>query len=140
MCRVCLALVLTLFVGCAPESRIETEYEQDIKTDTNFAHLPLILAGIPKSSDISLYEGLPSEFWEPELLERELKEKKTIKLHGYRFYEELITMDGTDAEHLTALFSSKNAFKAFVKSQALWRLLSGILRRVEVRPRRQHNV
>ena len=101
----------------APESRIETEYEQDIKTNTNFAHLPLILAGIPKSSDISLYEGLPSEFWEPELLERELKEKKTIKLHGYRFYEELITMDGTDAEHLTALFSSKNAFKAFVKTK-----------------------
>jgi hypothetical protein len=117
MCRVCLALVLTLLVGCTQESRIETEHEQEIKTDTNFAHLPLILAGIPKSSDISLYEGLPSEFWEPELLERELSQKKTHKLHGYRFYEELITIEGADAEQLTALLSSKKAFRAYEKTK-----------------------
>ena len=83
MCRVCLALVLTLFVGCALESRIETEYEQDIKTNTNFAHLPLILAGIPKSSDISLYEGLPSEFWEPELLDCLTKKRSNFMVTGF---------------------------------------------------------
>jgi hypothetical protein len=64
-----------------------------------------------------LHEGLPSEFWEPELRERELTQKKTIKLHGYPFYDEPIALNGTDAEHLTALFSAKKSFKRYVENK-----------------------
>ena len=59
-----------------------------------------------------LYEGLPSEFWEPELREQELNQAKTIKLHGYPFYEEPIALKGTDAEPIDALFSSGNRSNA----------------------------
>ena len=82
-----LILAATLFAGCSQASRVEVEYEQPLKTETNFANLPKVLAGIPKSGDLMLYEGLPSEFWEPELREQELNQKKTIKLHAYPFYE-----------------------------------------------------
>jgi len=108
-----LILAATVFAGCSQASRVELEYEQPQKTDANFANLSLVLAGIPKSGDMILHEGLPSEFWEPELRERELKQKETIKLHGYPFYEEPISLKGTDAERLTALFSSKKSFKRY---------------------------
>ena len=92
-------------------SNIEAPYEPPIKPDTSFANLPRILAAIPKSADITLYRGLPSQFWEPALRTQELDRAKTIKLHGYPFYEELIPIQGADAGRLTALLSSKATFR-----------------------------
>jgi hypothetical protein len=108
-----LMLAAALFAGCSQASRFEVEYEQPVRTETNFANLPKVLAGIPKSVDTMLHEGLPSEFWEPELREQELNQKKIIKLHGYPFYEESIAFKGTDAERLTALFSSRKSFNRY---------------------------
>jgi len=102
-----------VFLGCTRPSRVEVEYEAPIQTSTKFERLPSILAGIQKSGDISLYEGLPSEFWEPQLLEQELDQKKTIKLHGYPFYEERLAFRGTDAERFTALLSARRSFMPF---------------------------
>jgi hypothetical protein len=108
-----LILAVSLCAGCSQAPRVEVEYEPPQKTDTNFANLPLVLAGLKKSQDVMLREGLPSEFWEPELRERELNQKATIKLHGYPFYDEPIALKGTDAERLTALFSAKQSFKRY---------------------------
>ena len=108
-----LILAASLFGGCSQASRVEVEYEPPQKTDTNFANLPLVVAGISKSQDVMLREGLPSEFWEPELRERELTQKETIKLHGYPFYDEPLALKGTDAERLTALFSAQKSFKRY---------------------------
>jgi hypothetical protein len=113
MSRYWLILAASLFAGCSQASRIEVEYEQPQKTDANFADLPRVLAGIPKARDLILYEGLPSEFWEPELRERELSQKETINLHGCRFYAEPIAPRGTDGERLTAIFSSAKSFKPY---------------------------
>jgi hypothetical protein len=113
MSRRWLILAASLFAGCSPASRVEVEYEQPQKTDANFANLDRVLAGIPKSGDTLLHEGLPSEFWEPELRERELNQKAILKLHGCAFYAEPIALDGTDAERLTALFSSKKSFRRY---------------------------
>ncbi len=106
-------MAAALFAGCSQTSRVEVEYEQPVKTETTFANLPKILAGIPKSGDVMLHEGLPSEFWEPESREQELNQKKTIRLHGYVFYEEPIALKETDAEQLTTLFSSRRSFKRY---------------------------
>jgi hypothetical protein len=111
--RRCLVLAAALFAGCSPASQYKIEYEQPVRTETNFANLPKVLAGIPKSGDTMLHEGLPSEFWEPELREQELNQKQTIKLHGYPFYEESIVLKGTDAERLTTLFSSRKSFNRY---------------------------
>jgi hypothetical protein len=113
MSRHWLILAASLFAGCSQASRVEVEYEQPQKTDANFANLSLVLAGIPKSGEMILHEGLPSEFWEPELRERELHQKETIKLHGYPFYQEPIALKGTDVVQLTALLSSKKSFKCY---------------------------
>jgi hypothetical protein len=110
-------LAVSLFAGCSQPSPVEVEYEPPQKTDANFANLPLLIEGIAKSRDVLLREGLPSEFWEPELRERELNQKATIKLHGYHFYDEPIAPKGTDGEHLTALFSDKKSFKRYAENK-----------------------
>jgi hypothetical protein len=106
-----LVLYLALVAGCSQASHVEIPYEPPIKTDANFANLPRILAAIPKSGSTRLYRGLPSEFWEPELRAQELSRAKTVRLHGYPFYEESIPIPEVDAGRLTALFSSKATFR-----------------------------
>jgi hypothetical protein len=113
MSRQRLILSASLFAACSPAPRVEVEYELPQKTDANFANLARVLAGIPKAREMILREGLPSEFWEPELRERELSQKETIKLHGCLFYAEPIALRGTDGEQLTALFSSTKSFKNY---------------------------
>ena len=113
MSRHWLIFTASLFAACSPASRVEVEYELPQKTDANFANLAQVLTGIPKARDMILHEGLPSEFWEPELRERELNQKAIIKLHGCAFYADSIALDGTDAERLTALLSSKKSFKRY---------------------------
>ena len=87
-------LTALLFVGCESKLQVELEVATPPPIETNFERLPLILAGIQKTGDVRLYEGLPSDFWEPELLEQELKRKKTIRLQGYPVYEELLAIQG----------------------------------------------
>jgi hypothetical protein len=106
-----LVLPLALIAGCSQASHIEVPYEPPIKTDTSFANLPLILAAIPRSADVRLYRGLPSEFWEPELRAQELNRSKTIRLHGYPFYDEPIPIQEADAGRLTTLLSSEATFR-----------------------------
>ena len=60
-----------------------------------------------------LYEGLPSEFWEPQLREQELNRKKTIRLHGYHSMTTGSHSRRADAEQFTALFSAKGSFKRY---------------------------
>lgn len=111
MDRRCLALSLALLAGCSQAPQTEVSYEPPIKTDTTFANLPPILAAIPKSADVKVYRGLPSEFWEPELRAQELSRAKTVKLHGYPFYDEPIPIQEPDAGRLTSLLSSKATFR-----------------------------
>jgi hypothetical protein len=106
-----LLLSLALLAGCSQASHVEVPYEPPIKTSTDFASLPRILAAIPKSGPTRLYRGLPSEFWEPELRTQELSRAKTIRLHGYAFYEESIPIAEPDAGRLTALLSSRATFR-----------------------------
>jgi len=106
-----LVLSLALSAGCSQASHPAIPYEPPIQTNANFANLPRILAAIPKSDSMRLYRGLPSEFWEPELRTQELSGAKTIRLHGYPFYEESIPIPEADSGRLTALFASKATFR-----------------------------
>jgi hypothetical protein len=108
-----LMLTAALFVGCNQAQEVEIQYEQPKQIGTDFGRLPSILDGIRKSEEVVLYEGLPSEFWEPQLLEREVNRKKTIRLHGYPFYDERLALKGADAEQFTALFSAERSFKRY---------------------------
>ena len=100
-------------VGCGQDVKVAVDLTPPPPIETNFDRLPTVLAGIPKAGVALLYEGLPSDFWEPLLLEQELARKKTIRLHGYPFYDELLEWQGTDGEQITALFSARTSFAKY---------------------------
>ncbi len=106
-------LAVLWLVGCNQEVKVAVDITPPPPIETNFDRLPTILAGIPKTGVALLYEGLPSDFWEPQLLEQELARTKTIRLHGYPFYEELLALQGTDGEQFTALFSARTSFTKY---------------------------
>lgn len=106
-------LAAILLAGCSPQPGVDLDYEPPPPTDTNFERLPLLLSDIQKGGDVLLYEGLPGEFWDPQLQEQELREKETTGLHGYWFYEELLPLKSADGGQLTTLFSAAGSFQRY---------------------------
>src|SRR5579872_7156365 len=64
-----------------------------------------LLAGIKKSEPFRLYEGLPHQRFEAELLKKELETKETIKFLDYPFYKEAIPLKRTDSKRLSEIFA-----------------------------------
>ena len=103
-----------LLAGCTQAPRRPNYRNEPPKqVSTDFGRLQAVLEGIRESGEVVLYEGLPSEFWEPQLREQELSRKKTIRLHGYPFYDERLALRGADVERFTALFSAKGSFRRY---------------------------
>jgi len=106
-----LVLAIALGGGCGSRSVVPDEPPPPA-IDTHFERLPELLAGI-QAGEVSLYEGLPDSFWEPDLRGHELKRKKTIRLHGYPFYEEKPTLKEADNQQLTATFYAASSFAGY---------------------------
>jgi hypothetical protein len=62
---------------------------------------------------LALYEGLPHQTWEKELLAKESKEKKTIKRHGFSFYDTAITPKKQDKKDLWAICCTRESFRCY---------------------------
>lgn len=60
-----------------------------------------------------VYEGLPHQVWEKELLRSELASKKTRKLYGYDFYEAPIRLDEPRARKLLATLAEPKLFQPY---------------------------
>jgi hypothetical protein len=114
MSRRSLLLMVMLCLGCRDATEIVVE-EPPPAVSTDFARLQEVLAGVQKAGQVLLYEGLPSEFWEPQLRAQELAQKETLDVHGYPVYEEQLTLSDTDAEQLTSLFSARESYLPFDK-------------------------
>lgn len=108
-----IVLIALVFVGCKQEVNVVFDAAPPPPIETDFDRLPIILSGIPKTGELSLFEGLPSEFWEPQLMEQELARTKTTMLHGYPLYKEQLTIQGSDGEQLTAVLSAPTSFTKF---------------------------
>lgn len=106
-------VLIGLLAGCAPEANVAVEPLAAVPISTDFGHLPAVLRGIGKAAEVAVYEGLPSEFWEPQLREEELKRKKTTRLNGYVFYDERVALSERAAGQFTSLFASKSAYKRY---------------------------
>jgi hypothetical protein len=117
MGRYAALLVALLAAGCGPAPKPPSAPEQPEPTTTDFARLPRILEGIRGARAVALYEGLPSEFWEPQLREQELSRKKTVRLHGFTFYDDRRALSGSDAEQFTALFLARESFRRFRRAK-----------------------
>lgn len=64
---------------------------------------------IKQATEVRLYEGLPHQVYEHELLDQELNTKKTITLHKFPFYQELLPVTSEDANRLTTMFGDEQA-------------------------------
>jgi hypothetical protein len=70
-----------------------------------------ILDGVRKAKTLVVFEGAPHQRWEAELLARELREKKTVRLHDFPFYAESLELKEADALEVWALCPTKQVFR-----------------------------
>ncbi len=86
---------------------------QNRETGANFDNYKSLAAGVGKADKVVLYEGLPHQSIEKELLNEELKTKKTVQHHGFPFYSEQMQLKEGDAKKLTDLFTDSDSFRPF---------------------------
>lgn len=105
-----LMLLAVLVMGCGSQTPTEAERPPPQHASTDFDRLSQIISGI-KAGEMLLYEGLPSQFWEPDAREKELKEKQTIEIRDYPLYEEPLKLEEADSAKLTSLFAATGSFQ-----------------------------
>jgi hypothetical protein len=79
--------------------------------DTSFNNHKQLAAAIANGDKVLLYEGLPHQTSEKELLSEELETKNTVQLNGFPFYAEPLPLKGGDAKKLTKLFTDSKSFE-----------------------------
>lgn len=83
------------------------------KPPTDFSVLPKLAEAIAKADKVVLFEGLPHQGNEPELLKKELADKKTVQIAGYPFYAETLELKDGHGKKLTELTAGKDTFDKF---------------------------
>jgi hypothetical protein len=66
---------------------------------------------ILRAYSITVYEGLPHQSYEGQLLAAEIKAKPTVTLHDFPFYEETLSIDKEDEAKLIAILGDSANFK-----------------------------
>jgi uncharacterized sulfatase len=79
-----------------------------------FAQIGTVAKSLVSSKEIQLFEGLPHQYWEKELLDEELKSKRTVQVYDFPFYQEKRAMAEEDAAVVRRILSD-------VKSVEAWR-------------------
>ena len=120
----CLTMFLCLAVICGNLPAQETKRDPEDflflgDTKENFEkQIKPLTDAIRKTKKLVIYEGLPHQRWEKGLLDRELKERKSVKLHAYPFYESRIDPKDEDFKKLTTLYAKKETFNRYKGSRA----------------------
>ena len=83
-------------LGCQPQQTV-TKERTSAEQPPAFEEL---LASLRSADTLYVYEGLPHQFEERELLEQEQKRTDTVQFGGYPFYTPRILMDPTGATKL----------------------------------------
>jgi len=92
-----------------------TDIEDRLKRAAEaFAQIGSVAKSLVGSKEIQLFEGLPHQYWEKDLLDEELKSKRTVHLHKFPFYQEKRAMAEEDAAVVRRILSD-------VKSVEAWR-------------------
>jgi hypothetical protein len=82
-----------------------------VKGDTRFAENKGIFAAIRGTTQFTLYEGLPHQGFERQILAEEKQRKLTVTLDNYPFYAKPLTMSAADAIRLKAILSDERSFQ-----------------------------
>jgi hypothetical protein len=107
-------LVLGLLFGLVSAIFIAYYLKHRPDTNTNFRNLTKLTSAVQDSDTVVLYEGLPHHLYEQNLLEQELKSKKTTRIHGYPFYEEILPLNNEDAKKLLVLYCDPSSFRPWM--------------------------
>jgi len=97
-----LAAIAFLVLGCRQSPSSPSSWQDTVES---------LRKSLNNEAQLNLYEGLPHQFYEAEVLTSELRSKKTIELNGYPFYEEALPLKAEDQEKIVALIKSDQAFK-----------------------------
>lgn len=103
-----LAVGLFLFLvptGC----RRDTDTTGSVRSEV----LVPFKVSVSEARSLTLFEGLPHQFWEAEELKKELSQKPTVQLHGFPFYEQTLAVEPRDASKLKVLFLSAETFQLY---------------------------
>jgi hypothetical protein len=102
----CLAIALVAFalLGCGPDS----QRDPNLGPEADYSRYEAFADEIRGASKPVLYEGLPSDFDEGELLKSELEKGIHLELEGETFYKETMELSDADAERLTGLLSGND--------------------------------
>jgi cytochrome c553 len=100
------AFALFHCLGCKADRRRLSAKER--------AEFAPISKGINHASSLTLYEGLPHQTWEPEVLAKELATKKTIVRHEFPFYERPLPVAAGDVEALRRLSAAGESFAPYL--------------------------
>jgi hypothetical protein len=82
-------------------------------TADDLTHFEPISAGIREAADVTLFEGLPHQLFERELLASELKSEKSIDIGGFPFYQRPLPVAAEDIEALRKLLSRRDTYHTF---------------------------
>ena len=66
---------------------------------------------IVDAESVVLYEGLPHQGYDHKALEKDLKEKKTVRIHEFPFYAETLPLKENEATELKRLASDSDSYK-----------------------------
>jgi hypothetical protein len=100
------SLVLMAAVCCAAPASVENADTQE-HYDANIQ--PLV-SGIEKAKRLVIYQGPPRDRADRDTVEKELKDKQKITLHGFQFYKETIASGDEGEKKIIALASDKKTF------------------------------
>jgi uncharacterized sulfatase len=78
-----------------------------------FAQVATPTRTIARAKGITIYEGLPHQRWEMDLLDKELKTKQTVELNGFPFYQEKRLLEPEDAAALARTLSDVKSFEVW---------------------------
>lgn len=87
----------------------------DVKA-SSFRFLPEVSQFIQKAEEIWVFEGLPHQTWEPELLEREKATKKTIAIGAFPFYAEPVKPSPNKSTTLRTLLTGTNGLMPMMRT------------------------
>jgi hypothetical protein len=68
--------------------------------------LPEFHKSLKSSQEVVIFEGLPHQGWERELLKSEIRSKETLKLHGFHFYSRQLEPSVDDNRALVGALSA----------------------------------
>ncbi|MFN0052889.1 MAG: hypothetical protein ACKV0T_11915 [Planctomycetales bacterium] len=117
--RLLLPIALAIFgIGCSQTAPSATDHPPPPEVETDFARLRGLLSGIQPSAEVTVFEGLPGSFWEPQLREQELRRLPTFQLAGHPVYAEPLTVPTFQTARFTEIFTSPAAYTPYTSGKA----------------------